>query len=346
MCKYVSFLEGGSSDAMWFMIKRPLVKNDIICGAVYVSPEGSRYCSLDCFDFLEMDLMSFITEHENSEICLLGDFNARTSNLKDTLFIDENTVHNLNIDSEMLDCSFSQNTLSISDRVSYDKTINNYGYRLIELCKTFGMNILNGRYGMDKNLSLFTCKDASVVDYIIVSPSLFQSIIDFQVLDFDSILSDVHCPLVLHIDGFSEGSISSVHQKNVSEVRKKEVWKNDSQTAFAESISLDEVREVCALMDEYSHINDDNNNNLVNVDTLVDKCNKILLKAAEDSGNIVNIIERGFVDGVARKPWHNTECKVLRKEYHRSKNYNRRLKTVESRLNMVRASKAYKKAIN
>ena len=34
--------------------------------------------------------MSFITEHENSEICLLGDFNARTSNLNDTLFIDEN----------------------------------------------------------------------------------------------------------------------------------------------------------------------------------------------------------------------------------------------------------------
>ena len=27
---------------MWFMIKRPLVKNDIICGAVYVSPEGSK----------------------------------------------------------------------------------------------------------------------------------------------------------------------------------------------------------------------------------------------------------------------------------------------------------------
>ena len=37
---------------------------------------------------------------------------------------------------------------------------------------------------------------------------------------------------------------------------------------------------------------------------------------------------------------------MLRKEYHRSKNYNMRLKTVESRLNMVRASKAYKKAIN
>ncbi|MEW8548127.1 MAG: reverse transcriptase family protein, partial [Candidatus Thiodiazotropha sp.] len=349
LCKYVSILEGGSADAVWFLIKKnPLVIKDIICGAIYISPEGSRYCTLDCFDFLERDLMAFVNEHENSEICLFGDFNARTSNLDDSLFIDDNTLNNLNIDFDMLDCSGSHNVSSIPDRVSYDKKVNNYGYRLIELCKTLGINILNGRCGMDKNLGLFTCKDASVVDYIIASPNLFQSVIDFQVLDFDSILSDVHCPLVLHIDGFSEGSISSgeVPQNNISEVRKKIVWKNDSHTAFAESISLDEVREVCTLMDEYKHINDDNINNLINVDTLVDKCNKILLKAAEDSGNVVNITDRSNVGNIKRKPWYNNECKMLRKEYHRSKNYNRRQKTVESRLNVVRASKAYKKAIN
>ena len=57
-------------------------------------------------------------------------------------------------------------------------------------------------YGVDKNVG----KDASVVDYIISSPSLIRSLIDFQVLDFDSILSDVHCPLFLHINGFGEGS--------------------------------------------------------------------------------------------------------------------------------------------
>ena len=59
-----------------------------------------------------------------------------------------------------------------------------------------------GLMRVDKDVGLFTCKDASAVDYIIASPSLIRSLIDFQVLDFDSILSDVHCPLVLHIDGF------------------------------------------------------------------------------------------------------------------------------------------------
>ena len=37
---------------------------------------------------------------------------------------------------------------------------------------------------------------------------------------------------------------------------------------------------------------------------------------------------------------------MIRKEYHRSKNYNRRKKTAESRLNMVRARRAYKTAIS
>ena len=78
--KNVEILKGTSSDAVWFKIKRPLVKKDIICGGIAVSPDGSRHCSLDCFDTLETDLISFTTEHENADICLLGDFNASTSN--------------------------------------------------------------------------------------------------------------------------------------------------------------------------------------------------------------------------------------------------------------------------
>ena len=69
-----------------------------------------------------------------------------------------------------------------------------------------------------------TCKDASVVDYFIASSSLTQSIIDFQVLDYDNILSDVHCPLVLHVDGFSENNVGHRRstENNVSaKVRKK-----------------------------------------------------------------------------------------------------------------------------
>ena len=39
--KYVDFLEMDSSDAIWFNINKPLVKIDIICEGIHISPKGS-----------------------------------------------------------------------------------------------------------------------------------------------------------------------------------------------------------------------------------------------------------------------------------------------------------------
>ena len=71
---------------------------------------------------------------------------------------------------------------------SKDRKNNNHGHRLIELCKSQSM-IANGRLGnyLERKLS---CKEASVVDYAIFSPCLFP--INFDVLDFDENLSDIH----------------------------------------------------------------------------------------------------------------------------------------------------------
>ena len=60
-------------------------------------------------------------------------------------------------------------------------------------------------------------------------------------------------------------------------------------------------------------------NGSFNVDSLVERCNNILYKAAENSGNVINLVDRSNVD-VTRKPWFNNQCKMLRKEYRRSKN--------------------------
>ena len=46
------------------------------------------------------------------------------------------------------------------------------------------------------------------------------------------------------------------------------------------------------------------------------------------------------------KPWFDQECHVLRKNYHKAKNYHWRKKNAEGRLNMIRASKIYRKGIN
>ena len=45
-----------------------------------------------------------------------------------------------------------------------------------------------------------TCKDASVVDYVLVSPILMPSITKFEICEFDNILTDVHCAVVFDIN--------------------------------------------------------------------------------------------------------------------------------------------------
>ena len=70
-------------------------------------------------------------------ICLLGDFNARTSNPDDAFSVDENTFQYLNLDSDLAAGSINYNLNdNIPNRVSCDKKVNNYGYRLTELCKS------------------------------------------------------------------------------------------------------------------------------------------------------------------------------------------------------------------
>lgn len=59
---------------------------------------------------------------------------------------------------------------------------------------------MNGRAGSDCGVGKVTCKNASVVDYMLGSPSIYPHIVDFFVDDFDECLSDVHCAVHLILD--------------------------------------------------------------------------------------------------------------------------------------------------
>ena len=62
------------------------------------------------------------------------------------------------------------------------------------MCQNLNITILNGRAGIDSDLGEFTSKEASVVDYVLASHSLFPKIRYFKVLTMDYLLSDVHRP--------------------------------------------------------------------------------------------------------------------------------------------------------
>ena len=85
-------------------------------------------------------------------------------------------------------------------RGNLDNTTNEYGDRLLALCKAVPLRICNGRKIGDI-LGEFTCytwNGKSMVDYCMVSPRLYHQIQYFQVENLYPALSD-HCPIAVKL---------------------------------------------------------------------------------------------------------------------------------------------------
>jgi hypothetical protein len=165
----------------------------MLLGCVYIPAENSKYSSEEAFIEVDDELLFFSRDHKH--IALAGDFNSRTSNVSDIVELDDNLF-------DMLDISnvpeyFNVNILAEIgiplERFSEDKArVNKYGQKLVELCKRCSLYIANGRVYKDTFIGRSTCKDTSLVDYLILSSNLFHILADFEVLPFNPMFSDAH----------------------------------------------------------------------------------------------------------------------------------------------------------
>ena len=260
----VEFLPTTSNCVTWFTLKPSLtgVYKELLIGTVYIPPEGTLYSSVDLFDDIESDIAD-LQRNGNRDVLLLGDFNAYTKTLTD--FTDPNVFENDVVLGEQVWDYIEQCDMDSSKefrmRVSQDKhKPNNYGYRLIELCKEFSLMILNGRVGTDANIGMCTSNGCTVVDYAIGSFSLFPMVQDFSVEPFDALLSDVHSPLVLtlSINGdvmnhFTpvESEISDFHPENLNAKATEKIrkWNTDKANEFQKKLAEHNIEDLNSMID-------------------------------------------------------------------------------------------------
>ena len=121
---------------------------------------------------------------------MFRDFNAHTTNEHDFTYVDDNRQQLLNlgnvIDDNLGICPLEELGFSKECNNSDLTRLDIYGKRLLELYKACDLCIGNGRLGLDRLLGCKTCKDVTVVDYVILLPSLFPYVSEFKVLPFDS----------------------------------------------------------------------------------------------------------------------------------------------------------------
>ena len=80
--EHVKILNSSSENVLWFTVNNSLFHELVLFGTIYIPPESSSYSNISIFDSIENDIISLNPEN-NHKICLLGDFNAHTSNAED-----------------------------------------------------------------------------------------------------------------------------------------------------------------------------------------------------------------------------------------------------------------------
>ena len=173
---------------------------------------------------------------------MTGDLNARCGTLTDFVNF-EDSISEVNFDFETNSLLNRNNLLELGfplERYSNDRLCNNFGYRLLDLCKTLDIHIVNGRCGSDAFIGQNTCVKGSLIDFVVASPELFPMFSSFHILDFDPLLSDVHKAVKFSILCKREITNSEAEEPTESPEVTKTIWNRDLRPEFRNSFDQEE----------------------------------------------------------------------------------------------------------
>lgn len=239
LSKGLTYLEKGtkSENRLWLKLDRNFFDfdKDLYVCSVYIPPINSNYYEND-FETLENEISIFANK---GKILLVGDFNSRTGChpdyiVNDSLRLNDFSEENILPRNYLID--------SVDERKNQDKISNNHGKKLLEMCISSRLRILNGRY-MGDSLGFFTCLTSnglSCVDYAILSESLLPSVLYFITQDFNYLSDHAQIKVILKCNIKKESRYSSICA-NWAEVKGYK-WSAESSIKLINALSNDKVR--------------------------------------------------------------------------------------------------------
>ena len=121
----VSLINNTQQDSLWLKYKGNNDQRNMVLCLIYVPPENSNYSNISIFDEIEDNFIDLKSKNEDFDICIAGDLNARTANLKDYLEVSDHENECLCNEMSLNSCDIQQS------RNNIDKVVNNYCNRLI-----------------------------------------------------------------------------------------------------------------------------------------------------------------------------------------------------------------------
>ena len=305
---WISFVKT-SPNFLWFKFNKHYTKTteDIYVCGLYVPPTTSNYFDPEIFEELEKDILNFSSK---GSILLLGDFNSRTGKYSDSVC---HEGHNI-ITNDQSDSSFRP-----SQRNSYDNELNSHGKRLLDICKSADLKILNGRVSGDTlgRPTFHGRNGISVIDYAICDQDLFFNVSNFVVKQPCS-LSD-HSPIVTWINiNTSVPEINSSHENNtLSRLPMQFLWENDSAKKFKDILRSPDLQMLIRDYSEDVIPNED-------VNTSLGKVENMLISAAKRCLKIRIRKNRKKMKPLSNKKWFDKECRFKKHELRKISNLKHR----------------------
>jgi len=347
LLKGVTFLKKTHTEFMWVRLCKQFfgIDNDIFVCVVYISPNSSSFSHErdDIFSLIEKDVATY----SKQGYCLvLGDFNARTNIEYDFVSNDSSKFLDSLCTDYIIDTHISRNNLD-------KKLVDKHGQLLLDLCRSSGLRIVNGRKLGDLQGN-YTCYshtgNPSVIDYILCSHQFLDSVNYLQVHELTpfSIHCMVSCTFRTNIcsreDLYTDNNL-------LRQTPNQYKWNLHSDESWTRALKHpDIVNKIDSYLTEINHVQDiptststdlmvENFNTLINDVCKVAGIGKTHSRSSKRNGN----------SNKRRKckKWYDDDCKVLSNEM---KTLARCIKYNPSNLVLVHRyhslKKKYKKLLN
>ena len=171
-----------SNHCVWIEVDKSCIENmhnNLIIAATYINDITSTYYNDDIWEELYSGILKFASDSKS--LLLTGDFNGRVGGLDDRYI--EHGPLNQRIPNQTP-------VIDIPIRKNIDKTVNSHGNKIIQICQSLDLIILNGRTIGDPigNLTFMNARQGtSTIDYAICSGALYKCIENFIVLPLTEI---------------------------------------------------------------------------------------------------------------------------------------------------------------
>ncbi len=278
----------------------------------YIPPLDSDYICKNCDGNYMEALSDLVAKYSlKGSVSVCGDLNGRTGLLSDEPIVSDidltaGLFSHLAIDSPIWQTK-------IDDRASMDVTSNSRGEDILNLCKSTGLRIMNGRCFEDKDIGKFTFIDGnrrSVNDYLLCDEKMYTMLNWFSV--GEKWVETDHCPLYFAFSGFTNQSITHSIEKSSYDKYTRFFWENDCKDEFMSCLYDNEGEENLNAFYESIYA-------LSSVDSVSEKYSDYLLQACERS---LKKSKRNVVSNKStfpKNPWYDSECKALKREYHNAR---------------------------